>query len=85
MSERRVSAIRPSVVAGRLSGVGVGPGDPRLLTLRAVELIAAADVIAYHSGTRGTSIARAIVAEHLRPRVSEELLAYPVTTGEAIE
>ncbi len=85
MSERRVSAIRPSVVAGRLSGVGVGPGDPRLLTLRAVELIAAADVIAYHSGTRGTSIARAIVAEHVRPGVIEELLAYPVTTGEAID
>ena len=71
--------------SGKLSGVGVGPGDPRLLTLRAVELIRAADVIAYHSGTRGTSIARAIVAEHIRPGVIEELLAYPVTTGEVID
>jgi len=36
--------------AGRFFGVGVGPGDPELTTLKAARLIAAADVIAYHSG-----------------------------------
>ena len=69
-------------MTGRLYGVGVGPGDPELLTVRAVKLIGAADVIAYHSGTRGTSIARRIVADLIPAGAIEELLAYPVTVGE---
>lgn len=70
---------------GRLYGVGVGPGDPRLITLRAAELIGSAGVIAYHSGTHGASIARAIVDAHVQAEVIEELLAYPVTTGDVID
>ena len=70
---------------GRLYGVGVGPGDPRLITLRAADLISAAGVIAYHSGTHGASIARAIVDAHVQSEVIEELLAYPVTTGDVID
>ena len=69
-------------MAGRLYAVGVGPGDPELLTLKAARLIRAAQVVAYHSGTRGASIARSIVADLIRPEVIEELLGYPVTTGE---
>lgn len=73
---------RPDAVsAGRLYAVGVGPGDPELLTLKAARLIAAADVIAYHSGTHGTSIARSIVADLIPHQVIEEHLAYPVTVG----
>jgi len=67
------------VTGGILYAVGVGPGDPELLTVKAARLIAAADVIAYHSGTKGTSIARSIVAELIPAGVIEELLAYPVT------
>ncbi|GHF29053.1 putative cobalamin biosynthesis protein CobI [Streptomyces mashuensis] len=66
--------------AGRLYGVGLGPGDPSLLTLRAVEVVRAADVVAYHSARHGRSIARSIVAAHLRPEQVEEQLVYPVTT-----
>lgn len=33
-------------MAGKLYGVGVGPGDPELLTLKAVKIIRACDVIA---------------------------------------
>ncbi len=69
------------MTGGTLSAVGVGPGDPELLTVKAARLIAGADVIAYHSGTKGTSIARSIVAEFIPAGVTEELLAYPVTVG----
>ncbi|MFC0602402.1 precorrin-2 C(20)-methyltransferase [Streptomyces palmae] len=65
---------------GRLYGVGLGPGDPSLMTLRAVEVIAEADVIAYHSARHGRSIARSIAERHLRPDHIEEPLVYPVTT-----
>ena len=69
------------MTGGTLYAVGVGPGDPELLTVKAARLIAGADVIAYHSGTKGTSIARSIVAEFIPTGVTEELLAYPVTVG----
>jgi precorrin-2 C20-methyltransferase/precorrin-3B C17-methyltransferase len=65
---------------GTLYGVGLGPGDPELVTVKAVRLITAASVIAYHSARHGTSIARAIAAPYLRPGQIEEQLVYPVTT-----
>ena len=68
--------------AGQLFGVGLGPGDPELITLKAARLIAAADVVAYHSGTHGRSIARSIAADLLPTGVIEEPLVYPVTTGD---
>lgn len=66
---------------GTLYGVGVGPGDPGLITLRAAELIRSADVIAYHSGVGKDSLARGIAASLFPPDVLEENLRYPVTTG----
>lgn len=68
-------------MTGRLYGVGLGPGDPELITLKAAKLIGQAKVIAYHSGTHGRSIARSIAADLLPPNVVEEPLVYPVTTG----
>ncbi|GAA1435534.1 precorrin-2 C(20)-methyltransferase [Microlunatus lacustris] len=68
-------------MTGRLYGVGVGPGDPELVTLKAARLIRDADVVAYHSGTAGRSIARTIVADLISSDATEELLIYPVTTG----
>ncbi|WP_252395809.1 precorrin-2 C(20)-methyltransferase [Streptantibioticus parmotrematis] len=50
------------------------------MTLRAVEAIAAADVVAYHSARHGRSIARSIAERHLRADHIEEPLVYPVTT-----
>ncbi|KAA6220891.1 precorrin-2 C(20)-methyltransferase [Streptomyces albofaciens JCM 4342] len=74
------TAERSGAAPGRLYGVGLGPGDPNLMTLRAVEVIAAADVIAYHSARHGRSIARSIAERHIRPDHIEERLVYPVTT-----
>lgn len=50
---------------GRLYGVGVGPGDPELLTLKALRLLRAAPVVAYQSATDKESIARAIASPYL--------------------
>ncbi|MFS0884418.1 precorrin-2 C(20)-methyltransferase [Aeromicrobium sp. 179-A 4D2 NHS] len=67
-------------MSGRLFGVGVGPGDPELITLKAARLIESADVVAYHQGVGKQSNARRIAAELVRPGVTEEALVYPVTT-----
>ncbi|MCW2855702.1 MAG: cobI [Marmoricola sp.] len=68
-------------MTGRLYGVGVGPGDPELTTLKAARLIGAADVIAYHSGVGKESNARRIAADLIPHGLIEENLVYPVTTG----
>lgn len=68
-------------MTGWLRGVGVGPGDPELVTVKAARLIGAADVVAFHSGPRGDSIARRIAGSYFPDGVLEELLVYPVTTG----
>ncbi|MCW0212648.1 MAG: precorrin-2 C(20)-methyltransferase [Pseudonocardia sp.] len=65
---------------GTLYGVGLGPGDPELVTIKAARLIRAADVIAYHSARHGRSIARRIAEPYLRGDQVEEALVYPVTT-----
>src|SRR5882724_13359264 len=65
---------------GALWGVGLGPGDPELVTVKAARLIAEADVVAYHSARHGRSIARGIAEPYLRPGQIEEHLVYPVTT-----
>ncbi|MFF3552124.1 precorrin-2 C(20)-methyltransferase [Streptomyces tsukubensis] len=67
-------------MSGKLYGVGLGPGDPSLMTVRAVQAIAEAQVIAYHSARHGRSIARSIAAEHIRADHVEEALVYPLTT-----
>ena len=68
------------MTTGRLIGVGVGPGDPELLTLKAARALAAADVVAHFAKQGHASNARAVVACHLRPGVEELPLLYPVTT-----
>ena len=64
---------------GKLIGVGTGPGDPELLTLKAVRAIERADVVAYFAKQGNASNARNIVANLLTSQI-EEQLGYPVTT-----
>jgi precorrin-2/cobalt-factor-2 C20-methyltransferase len=68
------------MTTGRLIGVGVGPGDPGLLTLNAIAALSEADVIAHLAKTGNASNARTIAAKHFRPGVEELSLLYPVTT-----
>ncbi|MBB3661553.1 precorrin-2 C20-methyltransferase/precorrin-3B C17-methyltransferase [Prauserella sediminis] len=65
---------------GVLYGVGLGPGDPELVTVKAARLISEADVIAYHCARHGRSIARSVAEPYLRDGQLEERLMYPVTT-----
>ena len=65
---------------GRLLGVGTGPGDPELLTLKAVKALGQADVLAFFAKRGSAGNARAIIAAHTRPNWIELPLFYPVTT-----
>ncbi|TDV48039.1 precorrin-2 C(20)-methyltransferase [Actinophytocola oryzae] len=66
-------------MSGTLYGVGLGPGDPELVTVRAARLITSAGVVAYHCARHGRSIARSVAAPYLRDGQIEEPLMYPVT------
>ena len=52
-------------MSGTLYGVGVGPGDPDLITLKALKILQSAPVIAYPAPEHGDSLARRIAAPHL--------------------
>lgn len=61
-------------------GVGVGPGDPDLMSVRAARLVGAAKVVAYFRKAGRAGHARTIVNGLLADGVVEEPLDYPVTT-----
>jgi precorrin-2 C20-methyltransferase / precorrin-3B C17-methyltransferase len=69
-------------MSGRLFGVGVGPGDPELVTVKARRVVEEADVVAYPVARHGRSIARAAAAPYLRADQLELAMTYPVTTEE---
>jgi precorrin-2/cobalt-factor-2 C20-methyltransferase len=62
---------------GRLIAVGVGPGDPELLTLKAMHAIQRATVIAFVSARGRSSRARQVAAAHIRPGARELAFALP--------
>jgi precorrin-2 C20-methyltransferase/precorrin-3B C17-methyltransferase len=68
-------------MTGRFTVVGIGPGDPELMTLRAARIIGASDVVAYHAGVKKKSHARRIADRVIPADAIEEELRYPVTTG----
>ncbi|HEN8800459.1 MULTISPECIES: precorrin-2 C(20)-methyltransferase [unclassified Pseudomonas] len=65
---------------GRLLGLGVGPGDPELITLKALRLLREAPVVGYFvaKGKRGNAFG--IIEAHLQPEQALLPLVYPVTT-----
>jgi precorrin-2/cobalt-factor-2 C20-methyltransferase len=67
-------------MSARLIGIGVGPGDPGLVTLNAIAALQAADIVAHFAKAGNASNARTIAACHFKDGVEELPLLYPVTT-----
>ena len=72
-----------SMEPGKLFGVGLGPGDPELVTLKAMRIIRQVDVIAYPVARHGQSNARLIVAAELVHGQVEVPMMYPLTTEQS--
>lgn len=66
---------------GKLYGVGLGPGAPDLLTLRAARLIEGAKVVAYPALVGGDSFARSIAADLISDDADEIVMEVPMTTA----
>jgi precorrin-2/cobalt-factor-2 C20-methyltransferase len=70
---------------GRFYGIGLGPGDPELLTVKAVRLIQAAPVIGYFAKAGRRGHARGIVDRWMTGDAEELPLYYPMTTEHAFD
>ena len=66
-------------MTGTLYGLGVGPGDPELITLKAHRILLAAPVLAYPAPETGDSLARQIVAPHLNGDKTEVAIRMPLS------
>lgn len=63
---------------GTLYGIGVGPGDAELITLKAHRILKSAKVVAYPAPDDGPSFARSIVAEYLSSSQKEIEIIVPM-------
>ena len=67
-------------MTGKLFGLGLGPGDPDLITLKAHKILQRVPVIAWPAPDTGASFARAIAAPHLPGGQSEIAIVVPMRT-----
>ncbi len=74
------AAQQRAVTFGTLFGVGLGPGDPELVTVKAARLIGEAKIVAFFAKAGRPSHARRIAASYLSSGCEEVPLLYPVTT-----
>lgn len=70
---------------GTLEIVGLGPGDPELVTVKAARLLGRARTIAFFAKRGAAGHARSIAASYLAPDVAELRLEYPFTTEIPVE
>src|SRR3546814_15016329 len=61
-----------------LYGIGVGPGDPELLTLKAVRILNSVPVIAWPAPLQGVGLARSIAAPHLPGGQTDIAIRMPI-------
>lgn len=64
---------------GTAIGIGVGPGDPELMTLKGARILSNAPVIAYPAPETGDSLARRIAAMHLPADAEEIVIRMPLS------
>ena len=72
------------MITGRLIGIGVGPGDPDLITVKAVKAIRNAPVVAYVSANGRPSMARYIAAQLLGGGAKEIKVTLPMHPSKEI-
>jgi precorrin-2/cobalt-factor-2 C20-methyltransferase len=65
---------------GKLYGLGVGPGDPELMTVKAVRLLQQSPIVAYLAAKGKKGNALTIIESYLKPDQVTLPLIYPVTT-----
>ena len=65
-------------MTGRVFGLGLGPGDPELITVKALGLLRRAAIVAYPAPETGASFARGIVARWLSPAQREMPIRIPM-------
>ncbi|MEM7406498.1 MAG: precorrin-2 C(20)-methyltransferase [Pseudomonadota bacterium] len=66
---------------GTLTGIGIGPGDPDLITLKGLKALQNAPVLAYPAPDEGDSLARRIVAPHLDGHHIEICIRMPMVAA----
>jgi precorrin-2/cobalt-factor-2 C20-methyltransferase len=71
------------IMTGTLYGVGVGPGDPELMTVKAWRLISMAKVIAYLAANGGDSTARTIASPFIPDDAEEIIIDMPMRVERA--
>lgn len=78
---RSIATVRP----GKLWGLGLGPGDPELITIKAYRILRAVPVVAYPCGESGVSMARSQVSDYLQPQQQELPFTLPFSLAESAD
>lgn len=68
-------------MTGTAIGIGVGPGDPELMTLKGARILATVPVVAYPAPETGDSLARRIAAAHLPPSATKIAIRMPLSSN----
>ena len=72
---------REEELSGTLYGLGVGPGDPELITVKALGILGRVPVIAYPATASGDSMARRIAGPHILAGQTELPIAIDIGVG----
>jgi precorrin-2/cobalt-factor-2 C20-methyltransferase len=68
-------------MTGKAIGIGVGPGDPELMTLKGARILSQSTVVAYPAPEEGESLARRIAAPHLPDNATEIVIRMPLSAN----